>query len=135
MKASRIKTSGSIAAGWGHAFPDHRTASFSTRGLAALIGRYWLAVLVGIILGMGYLWLHSRVVEYGWRIKELERSAAGLRERTSALSVEKARLENPAAIKARMEEFGIELDVPRPDQVVRLTGGRSPGGVHLTGIR
>lgn len=92
----------------------------SLGGLAAAIGRYWLLLAAGIFLGMGYLWFQSRVVEAGWRIRELEQRESRLLSRRTALRVERSRLESSAAIKARMEEFGIELAPPRSDQVVRV---------------
>ena len=117
---------------WGWPAVHGSTATPTARGFAALSGRYWSVVIIGVFLGMGYLWFHSRVVEAGWRIKGLEQRADQLHGRISALRIERSRLESPAFIKARLKEFNLDLNVPRPEQIIRVRNSLESGTKNQT---
>jgi len=74
----------------------------------------WIFLFLSIVLGMGYLWLQSRVMDTGWQLKAVENSVPRLREKIVLLQVRLARLKNPRTIKARIGE--------RPGAVLSGTG-------------
>jgi hypothetical protein len=80
----------------------------------------WIFLFLSIVLGMGYLWLQSRVMDTGWQLKAVENSVPRLREKIVLLQVRLARLKNPRTIKARIEESGLALSSPEPGQIVRI---------------
>lgn len=91
----------------------------SSSGFSFLRG-LWIFLLLSIGLGMGYLWLQSRVMDAGWQLKVLEKKVPRLREKIVLLRVNLAHLKNPRMIKARIEGSGLELTAPEPGQVVRV---------------
>ena len=93
----------------------------SSRGFSFLRG-LWIFLLLSIGLGMGYLWLQSRVMDTSWQLKALEKNVPQLREKIVSLQVNLAHLKNPRMIKARIEESGLELTAPKPGQIVRIKG-------------
>lgn len=80
----------------------------------------WALLAALILLGMGHLWLHSRVVNVSCEIKDHEEKLAYLRDRTDSLKSRLAQLQSPAVIKERLKEREMVLSVPPPERVVRV---------------
>ena len=93
----------------------------SAPGFSFLRG-LWIFLIFSIGLGMGYLWLQSRVMDTGWQLKALEKEVPRLREKIVLLQIKLAHLQTPRVIKARIEESRLELMSPKADQVIRITG-------------
>ncbi len=80
----------------------------------------WIFLFLSIGLGMGYLWLQSRVMDAGWQLKAMEKRVPRLQEKIVLLRVKLAHLQNPGTIKARIEDSGLKLTASRPDQIIRI---------------
>ena len=92
----------------------------STPGFSFLRG-LWIFLILSVGLGMGYLWLQSRVMNAGWQLKAMEKEVPRLREKIVHLQVKLAHLQTPRVIKARIEESQLELTSPQADQIIRIT--------------
>jgi hypothetical protein len=97
----------------------------------AIAGRLPFAILVGGILGAGLialLLLHTMAAQDAFRLHDLQRQAADLRDTQQQLQVAGQQLQAPAALAARARGLGM---VPTGSiSFVRLRSGRVVGVAH-----
>jgi cell division protein FtsB len=97
-------------------------------GRAAIAGRAPFAILVGAILGSGLialLLLHTMAAQDAFRLHDLQRQAAELRDTQQQLEVSAQQLQSPATLAARARRLGM---VPTGSiSFVRLRSGRLVG--------
>ena len=95
---------------------------------AAIAGRVPFAILVGVILGGGLislLLLHTMAAQDAFRLHDLQRQAADLRDTQQQLEVSAQQLESPASLAAKARQLGM---VPTGSiSFVRLHSGRLVG--------
>jgi len=98
---------------------------------AAIAGRLPFAILVGGILGAGLvalLLLHTMAAQDAFRLHDLQRQAADLRDTQQQLQVAGQQLQAPAALAARARQLGM---VPTGSiSFVKLRSGRVVGVTH-----
>jgi hypothetical protein len=98
---------------------------------AAIAGRLPFALLVGGILGAGLislLLLHTMAAQDAFRLHDLQRQAADLRDTQQQLEVASQQLQAPGALAARARSLGM---VPTGSiSFVRLRSGRLVGVAH-----
>jgi hypothetical protein len=116
------------AAGAPHPPTPQRPALRLIPGRAAIAGRLPFALLVGGILGGGLialLLLHTMAAQDAFRLHDLQRQAAGLRDTQQELQVATQQLQSPATLAARARRLGM---VPTGSiSFVRLHSGRLVG--------
>jgi hypothetical protein len=97
----------------------------------AIAGRLPFAILVGGILGTGLialLLLHTMAAQDAFRLHDLQRQAAELRDTQQQLQVAGQQMQAPAALAARARRLGM---VPTGSiSFVRLRSGRVVGVAH-----
>ena len=97
-------------------------------GRASIAGRVPFAILVGAILGSGLialLLLHTMAAQDAFRLHDLQRQAADLRDTQQELAVSTQQLESPATLAAKARQLGM---VPTGSiSFVRLRSGRLVG--------
>lgn len=110
------------------ALPGARPPLRLIPGRAAIAGRVPFAILVGGILGGGLialLLLHTMAAQDAFRLHDLQRQAADLRDTQQELQVATQQLEAPATLAARARRLGM---VPTGSiSFIRLRSGRLVG--------
>lgn len=86
----------------------------------------WILLLVGILLGMTYLWLYSQVVQASTAVESHENQLAYLNGRSLTLRSRLETLKSPASIARMLEERQIALADPDPDRIVRVRREETP---------
>jgi hypothetical protein len=111
--------------------PRTRPALRVVPGRAAIAGRLPFAILVGGILGAGLislLLLHTMAAQDAFKLHDLQRQAADLRDTQQQLQVATQQMQAPAALAAHARRLGM---VPTGSiSFVRLRSGRVVGVVH-----
>lgn len=96
----------------------------------------WSLVAAAFALGFVYLHCHNQVVEASCRLKAMEAARSDLREEAGLKQVRQEKLKSPAAIKSRLAERGLNMALPREDQIVRIrrdgAGSPPPGTVIVS---
>lgn len=96
-----------------------------------IAGRLPFAVIVGVILGSGLialLLLHTMAAQDAFRLHDLQRQAADLRDTQQGLEVASQQMQAPASLAARARALGM---VPTDSiSFVRLRSGRLVGVAH-----
>ena len=97
-----------------------------------IIGAGWIvrAVVVCLFVGgscAGYLWQKSQVHQLGKDIRGLEQDLDQLEKGNAVLRQRYFVLASPRELDQRVEQFGLDLRSPAPEQILRIrdTGGRS----------
>lgn len=90
-----------------------------------VIGAAWIirAVLVCLFIGgscAGYLWQKRQVHQLGQQIRVLERELESLEKGTEGLRQRYAVLASPRELDRQVEQFGLDLRSPAPEQILRL---------------
>jgi hypothetical protein len=111
--------------------PRTRPALRVVPGRAAIAGRLPFAILVGGILGAGLislLLLHTMAAQDAFKLHDLQRQAADLRDTQQQLQVATQQMQAPAALATRARRLGM---VPTGSiSFVRLRSGRVVGVAH-----
>ncbi len=80
-----------------------------------------LAVCVGLgAAGLGYVWQKNQNFEIGQRIKEQELRLKTLQQTNQLLRDRLIELRSPQYLRQAVEERGMKLDLPDPEQILRL---------------
>ena len=97
-----------------------------------VIGAGWIfkAVVICLFVGgscAGYLWQKSQVHELGQEIRQLEWDLEQLEKGNEVLRQRYSVLASPPVLEERVEQFGLDLRSPAPEQILRIrdVGGRS----------
>ncbi len=97
-----------------------------------IIGAGWIvrAVVVCLFVGgscAGYLWQKSQVHQLGQAIRGLEYDLEQLEKGNAVLRQRYSVLASPRELDQRVEQFGLDLRSPAPEQILRIrdSGGRS----------
>jgi cell division protein FtsL len=99
------------------------------REMALLSG----ALLVLLVVVMGYAWQHFSAIEYGYRIEALKSQRSALVETNAALRLEEASLRDPERIDVLARGMG--LQAPEAGQVMRMeVSSGEPGGPVLARV-
>lgn len=77
-------------------------------------------IILGAIVGIGYLWLGSCAEALGGQIKELEIENVKLQKRFQSEKYKWTRLKAPRNIEESLAKYGIGMVWPSRDQVVWL---------------
>ena len=90
-----------------------------------VIGAGWIAkaVVVCLFVGgscAGYLWQKSQVHQLGQEIRGLERELDQLVKGNEVLRQRYSVLASPPELDRRVEQFGLDLRSPAPEQILRL---------------
>src|SRR5215467_11870906 len=83
-------------------------------------------VTLFFLMAMFYTWQHFRSVEYGYQIEAQKAEHDRLVEVNRNLKLEQARLRDPGRIDVLARQM--DLEPPRPGQVVRLDADSPAGG-------
>jgi cell division protein FtsL len=76
------------------------------------------ALMVLLVLVMGYVWQHFGAIECGYRIEALKSQRSALAESNAALRLEEASLRDPERIDLLAREMG--LQAPQAGQMMRM---------------
>lgn len=76
-------------------------------------------VLVAV-LGLSYMWLCSRCDALGQEIKKKEAELAAARDRCNSEEDRWSRLTSPSNIRRRINELGLEMQMPTESQIVKM---------------
>ena len=91
-----------------------------------VVGAGWIAkaLVVCLFLGgsaAGYLWQKRQVHELGQEIRRLEGDLDRLEKGNEVLRQRYSVLASPRELDRRVQEFGLDLRSPAPEQILRLT--------------
>ena len=70
--------------------------------------------------GLGYVWQKNAIYRLGDQIKGREAALSSAQRRNTMLAAQLARLQSPALLEARCQQYNLGLVAPRETQVVRL---------------
>ena len=91
--------------------------------LSVNLGPALKAVLICLVtcsLGLGYVWQKKQINDLGAQIKENENKLEDLRRENKRRGDTLAYLMSPQELDARLRQLGLDLEVPRPGQIVVL---------------
>ena len=83
-----------------------------------------LICLVTCSLGLGYVWQKKQINDLGAQIKENENKMEDLRRENKRRGDTLAYLMSPQELDARLRQLGLDLEVPRPEQIVVLVDAK-----------
>ncbi len=91
-----------------------------------MVGVGWIvkAAIFCLFVGgsaAGYLWQKSQVHELGQEIRRLEGDLDRLEKGNEVLRQRYSVLASPRELDRRVQEFGLDLRSPAPEQILRLT--------------
>ena len=75
-------------------------ASANARERRALSAWTWVIVAVGVFVALGYVWLHLKVAESGYRLEATRQAVERLHQEANDLTVEAASFDSPARLEA-----------------------------------
>ena len=75
-------------------------ASANARERWALSVWTWLIIAVSVFVALGYVWLHLKVAESGYRLEATRQAVERLHQEANDLTVEAASLDSPARLEA-----------------------------------
>jgi hypothetical protein len=84
-----------------------------------------LICLVTCSLGLGYVWQKKQINDLGAQIKENENKLEDLRRENKHRGDTLAYLMSPQELDARLRQLGLDLEVPRPEQIVVLVDAKA----------
>ena len=76
--------------------------------------------LVTCGLGLGYVWQKQQIAQLGKEIKENEMRLGDLGKQNKELNDTLAQLKSPQVLDKLVKQWHLDLDMPRPHQVVLL---------------
>lgn len=85
-----------------------------------------LICLVTCSLGLGYVWQKKQINDLGAQIKENETKLEELRRENKRRGDTLAYLMSPQELDARLRQLRLDLEVPRPEQIVVLVEAPEP---------
>ncbi|SVE10054.1 uncharacterized protein METZ01_LOCUS462908 [marine metagenome] len=83
-----------------------------------------LICLVTCSLGLGYVWQKQQINTLGEQIKENEINLEELRRENKRRGDRLSFLMSPQQLDARLRQLNLDLEVPRPEQIVVLVEKR-----------
>jgi len=83
-----------------------------------------LICLVTCSLGLGYVWQKQQINTLGEQIKENEINLEELRRENKRRGDRLSFLMSPQQLDARLRQLNLDLEVPRPEQIVVLVERR-----------
>ena len=83
-----------------------------------------LICLVTCSLGLGYVWQKQQINTLGEQIKENEINLEELRRENKRRGDRLSFLMSPQQLDARLRQLNLDLEVPRPEQIVVLVEQR-----------
>ncbi|MGO9245010.1 MAG: hypothetical protein ACLPT4_13350 [Verrucomicrobiia bacterium] len=72
------------------------------------------------ISGLGYVWQKNTIYRLGDELKKREALLSSAQQRNLMLAAQLARLESPAELETKCQEYNLSLVAPRESQMVRL---------------
>ncbi|MBR90334.1 MAG: hypothetical protein CMO66_03560 [Verrucomicrobiales bacterium] len=97
-----------------------------TRRNGTMLARFGPAVKAAVIclvtcgLGLGYVWQKQQIAQLGKEIKGLEMRLGDLNKENKELGDTLAQLKSPQVLDQLVKQWHLELEMPRPSQVVVL---------------
>jgi len=97
-----------------------------TRRGGSSLARFAPAVKAAVIclvtcgLGLGYVWQKQQIAQLGKKIKENETRLEDLRKQKKELIDTLDQLKSPQVLDQLVKQWHLDLDMPRPHQVVLL---------------
>jgi predicted nuclease with TOPRIM domain len=73
---------------------------------------------------LGYVWQKKQINDLGAQIKENENKLEDLRRENKRRGDTLAYLMSPQELDARLRQLGLDLEVPRPEQIVVLVDAK-----------
>ena len=102
------------------------------RTISVRFGPALKAVLICLVtcsLGLGYVWQKKQINDLGAHIKENENKLEDLRRENKRRSDTLAFLMSPQELDAKLRQLGLDLEVPRPEQIVVLMDANDDGAI------
>ncbi len=101
-----------------------------------VIGAGWVvkAMVICFFVGAscaGYLWQKSQVHELGTEIRSLERELDRLEKGNEVLRQQYSVLSSPQELDRRVDQFGLDLRSPAPEQILRIRGDGAGSEVSM----
>lgn len=87
----------------------NRKYNSGTPSITDLVRLVVLLVLMGVMIGVGYVWQKSQIYQLGQQIKKRELYLAGLRYENEKLRQQLATLQSPTVLEARVRELNLGL--------------------------
>jgi cell division protein FtsB len=84
------------------------------------VTRSLMACVCIAICGLGYVWQKNAIYRLGDEIKRREAALSSAQKRNTMLAAQLARLQSPAQLESRCQQYSLSLVAPRESQVVRL---------------
>ena len=109
----------------------NRYSSFTinTAGVVALLVTLFSMVMVYCVLGM-------RCTSIAQELQEAEKSYKQLSKECERVAARWTEMMAVDRLKDKLTRFGLEMDIPRQDQMVRMRGGRPlPGQIAVARAR
>ena len=103
------------------------TMNRKRKKLSVRFGPALKAVLICLVtcsLGLGYVWQKKQINDLGAQIKENENKMEDLRRENKRRGDTLAYLMSPQELDARLRQLGLDLEVPRPEQIVVLVDAK-----------
>ena len=95
--------------------------------LSVRLGPALKAVVICLVtcsLGLGYVLQKKQINDLGAQIKENENKLEDLRRENKRRGDTLAYLMSPQELDARLRQLGLDLEVPRPEQIVVLVNAK-----------
>ena len=99
------------------------TMNRKRKKLSVRFGPALKAVLICLVtcsLGLGYVWQKKQINDLGAQIKKNENKMEDLRRENKRRGDTLAFLMSPQELDVRLRQLGLDLEVPRPEQIVVL---------------
>ena len=90
-----------------------------------------LICLVTCSLGLGYVWQKQQINTLGEQIKENEIQLEELQRENKRRGDTLAFLISPQELDARLRQLNLDLEVPRPEQIVMLVEQRETRAIKV----
>ena len=90
-----------------------------------------LICLVTCSLGLGYVWQKQQINTLGEQIKENEINLEELRRENKRRGDRLSFLMSPQQLDARLRQLNLDLEVPRPEQIVMLVEQRETRAIKV----
>ena len=112
---------------------NHKTGKSSIRFGPAL--KAVLICLVTCSLGLGYVWQKQQINNLGEKIKKNEVQLEDLKRKNKDRKDTLASLTSPQNLDARLRKFNLDLEVPRPEQIVPIVELREKSPTRVKSLR